>query len=256
MIEEDDDLSRPSGATRIIALLLAILLVGSIGVVRLFDALSGEDEELRIGDSPADARGFKFIGVDPETGDPVRFDPCTPIRYVVNPTNAPPNALEDVHEAIALTAEVTGIRFVYEGETDEVPTPRRKPYQPARYGERWAPVLVGWLPNDPAVFEEHGAGVGGSTAVPNEDGTPVYVSGTITMNASHELQPGFDPGRTWGKVALHELGHVLGLDHVQNPAQVMNANLVSSAATWGTGDLAGLRALGRLSGCVSPPPPP
>lgn len=250
----DEEPPARSGATRVIALVLALLLVGSIGVVRIFDAFSDETE-IEVGDSPADVRGFKFLGRDPATGEPVRYDPCTEIRYVVNPAGAPPNGIDDIHAAFRLTADITGMSFVYEGDTDEVPGRRRDIYQPERYGKRWAPLLIGWLPNDPAVFAEHGAGVGGSAAVPNEDGELVYVTGSITLNSSRELQPGFNPGRTWGKVILHELGHVLGLDHVHNPAQVMNESLVTSPATWGPGDLIGLRELGRLGGCIKPPVP-
>jgi hypothetical protein len=84
----------------------------------------------------------------------------------------------------------------------------------------------------------------------------VYVTGSIVLNGADQLDNGFRPGKTWGKVVLHELGHVLGLDHVVDPAQVMHPSLVSSPAAWGAGDLAGLRLLGPDSGCLSVPEVP
>ena len=38
----------------------------------------------------------------------------------------------------------TGLVFVNEGTTDEAWTKDREPYQPDRYGERWAPALIAW----------------------------------------------------------------------------------------------------------------
>ena len=43
---------------------------------------------------------------------------------------------------------------------------------------------------------------------------------------------------------LHELGHVLGLDHVDNADELMNDDNLGLTA-YGPGDLAGLRQLGN-----------
>ena len=205
----------------------------------------------------ADPRGFKFLHLDPATDQPVRYDPCTPIHYVVNPTNAPEGGLRDIHEAVRLTAEASGLQFLFDGLVDEpLAQGERALVQRNRYGPRWAPMLIGWIPFDSDIFEVDGVGVAGSAIERNAEGRLVYVSGTIVLNGADQLDNGFRPGKTWGKVVLHELGHVLGLDHVLDPAQVMHPSLVSSPAAWGTGDLAGLRLMGPTSGCLTVPPIP
>jgi hypothetical protein len=202
---------------------------------------------------PFDERGFRFLIVDPDTGRPARYNPCEPLRYVVNPSNTPQDALADIQEAARLASEATGIDFVYEGATAELPSLARSAFIPDLYGERWPPVLIAWVPQNPQVFREHDVGAAASDTVENSSGELVYVTGSIILNADRELSSGFSAGRTWGKVVLHEWGHILGLDHVDNPTQVMHASLVSSPARWGTGDEAGLRAVGKPAGCLETP---
>lgn len=200
-----------------------------------------------------DPRGFRFNNLDPGTGDPVRFDPCTPLHYVVNASLGPPGALRDVRAAVRKTAEATGIHFVYDGRTHEGPIADRPPFDLERYGDRWSPILIAWAPDDPSLFQGDVVGTARSPYVANADGRLVYVGGAVYLKASAQLDDGFGAGRTWGKVVLHELGHIVGLDHVDNPSEVMNPALVSSPASWGPGDGAGLRELGRLAGCLDVP---
>lgn len=256
---DPDDWSEPSdiprsGAVRMIALVLILALGAAYAGAYLISALRQSDPAVPL-EAVADPKGFKFLALDPASQQPVRYDPCTPMRWVFNPANAPSGGFRDVREAVALTAEATGMEFVYEGETDEPVGPDRVPFQPERYGDRWAPLLIGWMAHDSEIFAIDDVGVAGSAVVENDAGRLVYVSGRVALNGSEQLANGFAPGKTWGKVVLHELGHVLGLAHVDNPAQVMHASLVSSPALWGTGDLAGLTQLGRLGGCLETPAP-
>ncbi len=234
-----------------------ICLAALVGLWTLFQAFEdlGERRRFTAVSSPgaSDPAGFRFKDIDPSTGEPVRFDPCSPVRYVVNTTTAPPRAVDDVRAAVAKTSAATGIEFIFGGQTDEPVSVDRPLVQEERYGRRWSPILIAWSPQDPALFREHSAGVATNSYAANDAGRLVYVTGTVIMNASHELSHGFGAGRTWGKVILHELGHVVGLDHVDDPAEVMNPSLVSSPANWGVGDLAGLRRLGSLAGCVESP---
>lgn len=253
--EPEEPYPARSTAVRTVALLLILAFGIAFAGANLISALR-QDDAITPAEALADPRGFKFLSLDPATETPVRYDPCTSIPYVINPESAPAGGLKDIHQAVELTAAASGLSFVYEGETDEAVGGDRPPYQPDRYGRRWAPVLIGWMPHDSAIFEVDDVGVAGSAIVQNDAGRLVYVTGRIALNGAEQLANGFAPGKTWGKVILHELGHLVGLDHVPDPAQVMHSSLVSSPAIWGAGDEAGLRQLGSLAGCLEQPPLP
>lgn len=239
--------------TRLVAAAVIVALVVSLGAATIINALRQDTAITQRG--LEDAAGFRFLNVHPETGEPARYDPCTEIHFVFNSDHAPRGALRDVTIAAELAAQGLGVEFVYDGTTDEPARIRRPSYQPDRYGDRWAPILIGWIPVDSAIFDQHSVGVAGSELREGPSGDLTYVTGAMILNATEHLDNGFGAGRTWGKVLLHEWGHILGLDHVENPAQVMNPDLVSSPAIWGTGDLAGFRRLGPLGGCAQAPNP-
>lgn len=50
----------------------------------------------------------------------------------------------------------TGLVFIDDGLTDERWSKEREPYQPDRYGDRWAPILISW-----STEEEEAPGLGG-----------------------------------------------------------------------------------------------
>jgi hypothetical protein len=50
-------------------------------------------------------------------------------------------------------------------------------------------------------------------------------------------------------VFLHELGHMMGLGHVNDPAQLMYP-VATTRTAYGTGDLEGLYHLGTPAGCL------
>jgi hypothetical protein len=76
-----------------------------------------------------------------------------------------------------------------------------------------------------------------------------WESGSVGLNASASftLDYGSDG---WGQVLLHELGHVMGLGHVNDPNQVMYPT-TANALEYGAGDLAGLYAVGPAQGCLN-----
>jgi hypothetical protein len=191
-----------------------------------------------------------------DDGRPGRWDPCAPVRYVVNPTWAPQTGRADLVEALRRISAVSGLRFVDDGDTDETPSLDRPAYQPDRYGARWAPLLVTWAP--PSSTD---VGIGGGTkgvaltvAVPGEAG-PSILSGQVVLDAEQRLPSGFGPGSTEGEVLLHELAHAVGLGHVDDPTQVMYYRTTNSDSEFGAGDRAGLTALGAAAGCLPAPRP-
>lgn len=201
---------------------------------------------------------YRFLAVHPD-GSPVRWDPCSPIRYVVNLDGAPyDTSLQDVEAAFARVTDVSGLRFEFAGETDEPAREDRPLVQPDRYGPGWAPVLVAWT--DPGRSRGlTGDVVASATAIPAGD-DPVYVSGSIHLDATQGLRAGFGRGRAWGTVLLHEAGHLVGLEHVGEETEVMHPggerSRASATVRWGTGDREGLRLLGLDAGCQDAPDAP
>jgi hypothetical protein len=205
---------------------------------------------------PADHRDeHRFIARD-FGGDPVRWNPCEPVHYVVNVAEAPAGSLEDVQESVRRISAATGIPFAYDGLTDEVLERRRDMVQP-RYGDRWAPVLVAWVdPDDSTVSFRSEEGEAAGVAAPfTPQGSDVIVSGWIGINADDPNPPGFGSPDDQGPVVLHEWAHVMGLDHVKARGQLMHP-AGGGMSGFGPGDLEGLRQVGRSQGCLLTPPAP
>jgi hypothetical protein len=185
---------------------------------------------------------------------PVRFDPCAPIHYVTNLSQAPPRASADVAQAITILSGATGLRFVDDGSSTDIPSSARSGV--AAGAKTWAPVLIAWSHHGESDLLPGGAvaGEGVSAWLPaTGNSVAQYVSGQVAIDApaAAALQDGFGPGRTVGELLLHELAHVVGLGHTDDPTQLMAATLVGrDAAAFGSGDLAGLRQLGG-GGCLS-----
>ena len=189
-------------------------------------------------------------------GRPARWNPCAPIHFVVQTRWAPSTGRADLAAALAQLTAVSGLTFTDDGDTDEVPLRTREAYQPERYGKRWAPLLVGWVP-DAQTDLGLGDGVQGVTvavALSGKDGGSI-VTGQVALDADHRLPGGFGPGATEGEVLLHELAHAVGLGHVRDPTQVMFPQTTNSESQYGAGDRAGLTALGRSAGCLRTPEP-
>ena len=268
--------------------LLAVLLIVAVGVVALRDtgttdvALGGEESPAagdgpivpdsravppssttqpsttttappaRLGPvpiPPAEPGAHAFLARE-DDGDPIAWDPCETIEYVVNSRTAPPGGAEILAAALAKVSAATGLVFEDQGATDEVPTLETRPQtDPARYGEGWSPVLIAWT--DPAEVADLAGAVGG---VGTPDWTAVgggeyeSVTGIVHLDGpdvADWIAHGEDIDVA--HLVLHELGHLVGLDHVDDVSQVMYHNRDGRGevdAAWNDGDLAGLATLG------------
>ena len=188
---------------------------------------------------------YAFVHLQSGSSTPVTYDPCRPIPYVVNDALSPPGSGGLVEEAVTAMQQVTGLQFVNEGATDEVPDVNRSAFLPGRYGDRWAPVLIAW--SDPAQVADLGgdvAGVGGSTIVTTSLGQSVYVSGIVFLDGAQlaDRMSSLNGRARVRAVIFHELAHLVGLDHVAEATQLMHES--SPVLKPQDGDLAGLVQLG------------
>ena len=189
---------------------------------------------------------------------PVRFNPCEPIHYVLNAALAPPGAVDDLQEAIRRLEAASGLTFVNDGASNERAEISRPRSQPERYGPRWAPVLIAWDHGERFRMDVTNPAGGQSAPVNTVSVTGLLIVNVDALADGRPLANGFGEGTTWGRVFMHELGHIVGLGHVARSDQLMFAELgvQRGPAEYHAGDLAGLRLIGREAGCLPTPAPP
>ncbi len=191
-------------------------------------------------------------------GSAVRWNACEPIRWVFNPDGAPLGAVQELQVAMGRVTEGTGLTFDYLGETDELPSRDRRPYQPERYdAQHWAPVLISWRTPETtdAPLTENDRAVAVPVAVGDAD-ERAFVTAQVIFNRELAGIPGFtDRRRSIGITMLHELLHVVGLGHVDDTGEIMFPFPVSGIAGFGNGDVAGMAEIGVQQPCLATPEP-
>jgi hypothetical protein len=198
-------------------------------------------------ESDLDHGPHAFTQLQDDGTTPVAYDPCRPIHYVVRAAGQPDGADALVAAAVDRVSHATGLQFLDDGATTEGPSSKRAAYQPDRYGKRWAPVLVTWS-NATETPQLGGdvAGLGGSASV-HRDGVDVYVTGAVTLDAEEITRLMATPNGS--AVALgvvtHEFGHLVGLDHVDDPTQLMYPSTNLAVTSFAAGDREGLALLGQ-----------
>lgn len=208
----------------------------------------GEDRLRDPADVP-DGGTYAFLAHQPgDANEPVAWDPCDEIHYEINPDGAPFDAAETedfVEEAVDVVAHYAGLEFEYDGRTDRRPEWDRQ-FVPSI--GRHEPVLIAWAAEDEvAELEGDVAGIGGALAVEVDPGGWLrYVTGGVTLDsdAFEEIGSVFGDGGERRAILLHELGHLVGLDHVDSPDELMFADNIGTRE-FATGDLNGLIAVGQ-----------
>jgi hypothetical protein len=205
-----------TSATTVTAVVAALVLLHSQGVVVSLDGIGR-----RVGRGPAVAaagtgahRFAMHQRNQPEV--PVTYDPCRPIRVVVNDDQAPAGAEAILGSALEEVGAATGLTFVRAGSSDAVPEGDRASVQP------------------------------GSGAVSDAvTGRLTYVRGEISLDAPtmRRILSRPDGALAARAIVMHELGHVVGLAHVDDPTELMYERN-EGRTDWGPGDLTGLEVLG------------
>ena len=166
------------------------------------------------------------------------WDACRPITVVVNDRLAPLGARTELWEALTELAAATGMTFHDAGSTDAVPTSAwlQVPDDDPTLVVTWAPRAL------TDVIVPGAAATGGWYA---HDGWRI-TKGFVVVDATPGVRT--VSGTLLGTLLLHELGHVAGLEHVDDPGQVMVPTVsAASPERYTADDLAALAV--RTSPC-------
>lgn len=170
------------------------------------------------------------------------WDPCSTITWRFNPRGGYAGSVRTIRHAIKQVSDATGLRFDYRGTT------RKIAFRDSAAAAH-VDLLISWA-TPRQVSYLSGSSVGSAMSMPGAGG--YYVDGEMVLDRTQHLRHGFHTSGAfdWGQVMLHELGHVMGLEHVGSRDEIMYRNTTRATHRYGAGDLAGLRAVGAGRPCA------
>lgn len=202
---------------------------------------------------------FRFRAYDSEGNPTGLHSPCEPIRYEVNPANEPEGAREILEAAIQAMRYYTGLQFEFVGDTDELiqhnePIPVVNP--PSTLLINYYPTeVMGALPrHEDYEHVENVAGWGGPRSYQDlNPGKQQYraLGGVMALDAGYIAEDvsqglwGEPRGRITFALMIHELAHVVGLDHVDSESEIMYFDAKEDVWEFQGGDQEGLSIAGQ-----------
>ena len=177
---------------------------------------------------------------------PDRWADCAPIPYFINFAGAPAGWAKTVANALQQASQATGYTFTYAGTTTSRLSARSASASPAVQVHD----AISFIWSD----SRHAAYLPSMGAV-----TLMSASGNVIRQAAVVLNTSLlRDHRSWvvPQVLLHEVGHAMGLTHVNDNRQIMNPVQSYPIHGYQAGDLVGLRTVGVAAGpCVDRPAP-
>jgi hypothetical protein len=186
------------------------------------------------GDPGSTSTSFKLSVVNPDGSFP-RWNPCKNIEVMVNFAGSQPQARASFANAIEQARAASGLPLVVT-EVTTTPTPAN-----GRLTVRW-----GTAADNPSLAGSV-LGVGGFSYTPTQ-----IVRGSVMIRSDLSFTQSQNGENMLTGTLAHELGHALGLAHVNDSTQLMYA-FANGRDTYQAGDRAGLALLGAASGCLQFP---
>lgn len=159
-----------------------------------------------------------------ESGEGGAFAPCSTLTYVINFDHAPASAEEDVKSAVANAHDATGLNFQYGGSSTLVPQSNwTEQYAHATKSSNTPPIIFAWVASGDTPRLSDGSAATGGPEFTEQDGKAVFTTGAVVVDykQTSTFAPGSKDGTTTGTLLTHELGHVLGLGHSEDPHSTM-----------------------------------
>ena len=230
--------SRRRGAVVPLVIVVAVVLATVGGGLR--SAWSGARPE-----APAQGSAgasYRFLATQ-DDGTPVAFPSCRTIEFVVRRDGEPDGGAQVLASAIEEVSRASGLRFADVGSADAPSTDGWS----AAAASPFTPVVIEWqTPSENPALAGDVAGQAGPLQVAAPGHPTVYVGGEVQLDGPQLAvllgqRNGAEKARA---IVLHELGHLVGLDHVDDPSQLMYPR-AREVLGYAQGDLTGLAELGR-----------